>query len=44
MVFAPRKDYFVKFLQEPLPVESCLHDDFHDILNAEVSVGNIKTK
>lgn len=44
MVFAPRKDYFVKFLQEPLPIESQLSDNLHDILNAEISVGSIKTK
>lgn len=36
MCYTPRKDYFIKFLQEPLPVESSLAENLHDALNAEI--------
>jgi pre-mRNA-splicing helicase BRR2 len=32
----PKKDYFMKFLHEPLPVESHLDHCLHDHLNAEI--------
>ena len=44
MCYTPRRDYFVKFLQEPLPVESDLAENLHDALNAEVVVGTITSK
>ena len=40
----PRKDYFIKFLQEPLPVESQLEHNLHDHLNADVAAGTIQSK
>ena len=44
MCYTPRRDYFVKFLQEPLPVESNLAENLHDALNAEIVVGTIESK
>ena len=44
MCYTPRRDYFVKFLQEPLPVESDLAENLHDALNAEIVVGTIESK
>jgi len=44
MCYSPRKDYFVKFLKEPLPVESSLVESLHDPLNAEIVAGTVKTK
>ena len=44
MCYTPRRDYFVKFLQEPLPVESDLAENLHDALNAEIVVGTITSK
>lgn len=44
MCYTPRRDYFIKFLQEPLPVESNLAENLHDALNAEIVVGTIETK
>ncbi|KAI5074534.1 hypothetical protein GOP47_0010495 [Adiantum capillus-veneris] len=41
---APRKEYYKKFLCEPLPVESHLDHFFHDHLNAEVVVRTIENK
>lgn len=41
MCYAPRRDFFVKFLQEPIPVESKLIDKLHDMLNTEIVVGTI---
>ena len=42
--YAPRRDFFVKFLQEPIPVESQLVDNLHDELNTEIVVGTISSK
>lgn len=39
----PKKNYFMKFISEPLPVESNLELYLHDAINAEVSVGNIES-
>jgi pre-mRNA-splicing helicase BRR2 len=39
----PKKNYFVKFISEPLPVESNLELYLHDAINAEVSVQNIES-
>ena len=44
MCYTPRRDYFVKFLQEPLPVESELAENLHDAINAEIVVGTIQSK
>ena len=44
MCYTPRKDYFVKFLEEPLPVESNLVENLHDMLNAEIVEGTITSK
>jgi pre-mRNA-splicing helicase BRR2 len=41
MCYTPRKDYFVKFLQEPLPVESQLADNLRDALNVEIVSGSV---
>ncbi len=40
----PRKEYFIKFLQEPLPIESQLDHCLHDHLNADVVAGTIENK
>lgn len=40
----PKKDYFIKFLQEPLPIESELNHKLHDALNADVIAGVITSK
>ena len=44
MCYTPRKEYFVKFIQEPLPVESSLGENLHDPLNAEIVAGTITSK
>eukprot|EP00897_Mesotaenium_endlicherianum_P008156 jgi/Mesen1/7369/ME000381S06604 len=41
---APRKEYYKKFLYEPLPVESHLDQFLHDHMNAEVVVRTIENK
>ncbi|KAF9624234.1 hypothetical protein IFM89_008969 [Coptis chinensis] len=41
---APRKEYYKKFLYEAFPVESHLHHNLHDNLNAEIVVGVIDNK
>jgi len=41
---SPRKDYFLKFMQEPLPVESSLQDNMHDHLISEIVSGSIESK
>eukprot|EP00271_Cylindrocystis_brebissonii_P012705 TRINITY_DN317_c0_g1_i1.p1 TRINITY_DN317_c0_g1~~TRINITY_DN317_c0_g1_i1.p1 ORF type:complete len:2233 (-),score=420.67 TRINITY_DN317_c0_g1_i1:1930-8628(-) len=41
---APRKEYYKKFLFEPLPVESHLDQFLHDHMNAEVVVRTIENK
>lgn len=43
-VYSPHKDYFIKFLQEPLPLESQLVDNLHDFLNTEIVAGTVSTK
>lgn len=40
----PKKEYFIKFLQEPLPIESSLDHNLHDHLNADVVAGTITSK
>ena len=44
MVYTPHREFFVKFLQESLPLESALPDNLHDYLNAEIASGNITNK
>ena len=34
---APKKPFYRKFLYEPFPVESSLHESIHDNLNAEIA-------
>ena len=41
---APRKEYYKKFLLDPLPVESHLDHFLHDHLNAEIVVRTIENK
>jgi pre-mRNA-splicing helicase BRR2 len=40
----PRKEYFIKFLQEPYPIESALDHELHDHLNADVVAGTVENK
>ena len=40
----PKKEYFIKFLQEPFPIESQLDHNLHDHLNADVVAGTIESK
>jgi pre-mRNA-splicing helicase BRR2 len=40
----PRKDYFLKFLQEPLPLESSMDHSLHDPLNSDIIAGTIDSK
>jgi activating signal cointegrator complex subunit 3 len=44
MCYSPHKDYFVKFIQEPLPIESSLAENLHDPLNAEIVAGTVTSK
>ncbi|ORY41007.1 Sec63-domain-containing protein [Rhizoclosmatium globosum] len=39
-----KKNFYKKFLHEPFPVESSLHNCIHDHMNAEVVGGTIKSK
>jgi replicative superfamily II helicase len=39
-----KKNFYKKFLHEPFPVESSLHECLHDHINAEIATGTIKTK
>jgi pre-mRNA-splicing helicase BRR2 len=41
---APRKEYYKKFLHEPLPLESQLDHYLHDHLNAEIVTNTIQNK
>lgn len=40
----PKKEYFIKFVQEPYPIESQLDHGLHDHLNADVVAGTIENK
>lgn len=40
----PKKEYFIKFLQEPLPIESQLDHSLQDHLNADFVAGTIESK
>lgn len=42
MVHEPKKGFYKKFLYEPFPVESALHEQLTDHLNAEVVNGTIR--
>lgn len=44
MCAAPRKEYYKKFLLEPLPVESHLDGALHDAFVAEVVARTIENK
>ena len=44
MCAAPRKEYYKKFLLEPLPVESHLDSALHDAFVAEVVARTIENK
>lgn len=41
MVHEPRKQFYRKFLHEPFPVESSLHHQLHEHINAEICNGSI---
>jgi len=41
---APKKDFLVKFLRDPLPVESHLNLFLHDHLNAEIVTKTVESK
>jgi pre-mRNA-splicing helicase BRR2 len=43
MCHAPKKDNILKFLSEPLPIESTLAQNLHDHLSAEVCSGTIES-
>ena len=42
-VHEPKKTFYKKFLHEPFPVESSLHLQLHDHLNAEIASGSLHT-
>ena len=44
LVHEPKKSFYRKFLYEPFPVESCLHEQLHDHFNAEIVNGTIRSK
>ena len=44
MVHEPQKSFYRKFLYEPFPVESSLHKQLDDHLNAEIAMGTISSK
>ncbi|KAL1514923.1 hypothetical protein AB1Y20_004002 [Prymnesium parvum] len=44
LVHEPKKTFYRKFLYEPFPVESCLQEQLHDHLNAEVVGGTITSR
>ena len=44
LVHEPKKTFYRKFLYEPFPVESCLQEQLHDHVNAEVVSGTIRSK
>lgn len=43
LVHAPKKEYFIKFLFEPLPIESHLNHFLANHLNAEIVAKNVNT-
>ena len=43
MVHEPKKSYYKRFLYEPFPVESSLHEQLTDHLNAEVVAGTVRS-
>eukprot|EP00879_Flechtneria_rotunda_P006108 GHRR01006421.1.p1 GENE.GHRR01006421.1~~GHRR01006421.1.p1 ORF type:complete len:1855 (+),score=687.13 GHRR01006421.1:742-6306(+) len=44
MCHAPRKEYYKKFLFEPLPIESHLDHFLHDTFNAEIVTRTVENK
>ncbi|KAG2374583.1 hypothetical protein C9374_010602 [Naegleria lovaniensis] len=44
MVHDVKKNFYKRFLYEPFPIESSLHTQLHDHINAEIVSGTIKTK
>jgi activating signal cointegrator complex subunit 3 len=42
-VHEPKKTFYKKFLHEPFPVESSLHEQLHNHLNAEVASGGVSS-
>jgi activating signal cointegrator complex subunit 3 len=43
MVHEPKKGFYKKFLYEPFPVESALHSQLADHLNAEIVNGTVES-
>jgi len=41
LVHEPKKGFYKKFLYDPFPVESSLHNALHEHLNAEIVAGTI---
>eukprot|EP00931_Biecheleriopsis_adriatica_P074347 TRINITY_DN48427_c0_g1_i1.p1 TRINITY_DN48427_c0_g1~~TRINITY_DN48427_c0_g1_i1.p1 ORF type:complete len:2277 (-),score=572.30 TRINITY_DN48427_c0_g1_i1:97-6843(-) len=44
MVHEPKKNFYRRFIYEPFPVESSLHEQLTDHLNAEIVAKTIKTR
>ena len=44
MVHQPKKEFYKRFLYEPFPVESSLHEALHNHISAEVAGGTIRSK
>ena len=44
LVHEPKKSFYRKFLYEPFPVESCLQEQLHDHLNAEIVTKTVESK
>merc|ERR1719456_1536524 len=44
MVHEPKKNFYRRFIYEPFPVESSLHEQLTDHLNAEIVARTIKTR
>ena len=40
----PKKSFFRKFLYDPFPVESALHQQLHEHINAEIVAGTISSR
>ena len=40
-VHEPKKNFYKKFLHEPFPVESSLHNQLHEHINAEIASGSL---